>query len=1123
MLRRTSVVLCALLILTLCAAAPSPAADAVNPAGGIISGNWDGTTADDNYDNQGMVLGDVDMTQGGQDTLSNSGEVAGDVLMSAEGGNLVVNSGTVGVSIHGSHNAADDGSGQANRVVNTGEVGWNLFGGANLGERATSGSHQVSNSGLVMGDIVGSSNQGDYSSGGSNTVGNTGRDLGLLIGSHNLGTGSNGGSNSVSNSGWVFFPLIGSHNEGDNSSGDSNTVTNSGHLVTDLYGSVNDGDGASGGGNTVSNSGTVQGFLMGTDNYGDNTSGGSNTVTNSGRVWFPVIGSYNQGANSAGGSNTVSNTGRILIDLYGSANDGDGASGGGNTVSNSGTVAGYVMGTDNHGDNTSGGGNTVVNRGTVGLDLIGSNNTGANTSSTGNTIVNSGTVSGGVYGSVNSGAGSSGGDDTITNSGTVGGGIHGADGDDKIVLVGGCSLGGVADGGTGDDTLGLNNMGAQDGSLWGSTYLNFENLETGGSGSTILTGTWAVSGTTGVRPGATLKVDSAATFTTAGLNIESGGAASIGGTATVNGATTNAGNLGLGGTLNTSSLANSGELAVGGTLNTTSLTNTGNLGVGGILNTTSLVNSGDLAVGGSVSTTSLDNSGVLNVGGALNAASLVNSGTLAGGGTITGDVVNSGTVSPGNSIGTISIVGNFTNSPSGVLAVELARGRSDLLAVSGTATLNGGTLRASLRPGVYLGSESWTVLSAGSLVGGFSSLEFVLDSVVLSLAMSSGADSVSLRLDRASYTRFADSADTRAVAASLDAIVPLALGQSGEMPDLIAAMDFSYSAGQITRALGQLSPEMYGAFTWAALRGSQTVAEAIGLELDQQRDRGLEPAGAAPDRGALWVRLLEAKAERDGSGNNLGYGQELYGLLLGGQGRAASWLELGGAFGISRGDLSWDAPSYWGRAENLHAALYGRARRGAWHGRATLAFTRQEAQAHRSLALAHRGLTATADFDGYSGLAGLEGGYDFHLGGVRLGPLAALRYAQAELESFDESGAGSLGLAVGRRSAESLQSALGLEAAAAWSAGGLSLLPRASLAWWHEFKDDPLQVDAAFQGYGSAPFTVTGLGLPSDYLAISAGLSARMSQRLEAGLELSLALGDDFQAQMINLGLRLSF
>ena len=98
--------------------------------------------------------------------------------------------------------------------------------------------------------------------------------------------------------------------------------------------------------------------------------------------------------------------------------------------------------------------------------------------------------------------------------------------------------------------------------------------------------------------------------------------------------------------------------------------------------------------------------GGLNVqGNYANAPVIVQSGgTLSGTGTI-GNVTNSGTVSPGNSPGTLNVVGSYTQTAGGTLRAELASLTDyDIIGISGvpgTANLNGTiapTLLGGYRP-----------------------------------------------------------------------------------------------------------------------------------------------------------------------------------------------------------------------------------------------------------------------------------------------------------------------------------------------------------------------------------------------------------------------------------------
>ena len=72
--------------------------------------------------------------------------------------------------------------------------------------------------------------------------------------------------------------------------------------------------------------------------------------------------------------------------------------------------------------------------------------------------------------------------------------------------------------------------------------------------------------------------------------------------------------------------------------------------------------------------------------------SVVNAGFFQGTGEVNGNVLNNGIVSPGASIGTLTINGNYTQSASGTLRIEVAGaspGQYDVLAINGRATLAG--------------------------------------------------------------------------------------------------------------------------------------------------------------------------------------------------------------------------------------------------------------------------------------------------------------------------------------------------------------------------------------------------------------------------------------------------
>jgi hypothetical protein len=143
-------------------------------------------------------------------------------------------------------------------------------------------------------------------------------------------------------------------------------------------------------------------------------------------------------------------------------------------------------------------------------------------------------------------------------------------------------------------------------------------------------------------------------------------------------------------------------------------------------------NSGQLAflAGRNFSAVSdLLNSGTLTVGDGSTLVipaghTLTNTGTLTGGGTIVGNVLATGVVSPGASPGLLTINGDFAETASSVLNIEIGPAslsrRTDVIAISGSANI-GGTLNVIFYDGYSpSAADPLTInfLTAGNILAG---------------------------------------------------------------------------------------------------------------------------------------------------------------------------------------------------------------------------------------------------------------------------------------------------------------------------------------------------------------------------------------------------------------------
>ena len=132
------------------------------------------------------------------------------------------------------------------------------------------------------------------------------------------------------------------------------------------------------------------------------------------------------------------------------------------------------------------------------------------------------------------------------------------------------------------------------------------------------------------------------------------------------------------------------------------------------------IESGTMQFGGNYAQS--DGTTTILAGATLQTATLsLNGGSLTGNGTVAGTVANDATVSPGTSPGTLTIHGDYVQSPDGVLNIQLGGttpgSQYDRLLVSGSVTLDG-TLNVTTTNGfTATPGNAFQILTFGSRTG----------------------------------------------------------------------------------------------------------------------------------------------------------------------------------------------------------------------------------------------------------------------------------------------------------------------------------------------------------------------------------------------------------------------
>jgi len=539
---------------------------------------------------------------------------------------------------------------------------------------------------------------------------------------------------------------------------------------------------------------------------------------------------------------------------------------------------------------------------------------------------------------------------------------------------------------------------------------------------------------------------------------------------------------------------------------------------------TTTVSSGDLAIGQSSATNAFLGGNVLVAGG----------GAVGGHGTIGGSLTNAGVVAPGGSVGTLTVNGNYTQGPTGTLAVQLTPAGASRLAVTGTVSLQG-SLDILSGPNGYAPFSQYVILTAGGgISGAFQAVTGTLP--VIPLTINYEPNEIFLQLGG-----FAGATPNEtAVANVLNAQIPGATGDFLDMLNLAVVLPspqmqqaLSSLGGQIYGNLGQVALQDRRIFLDALTDRTQTLGGAwpanvfgggmqgawgggenalkfaqLGNALsahDQQIMSDVNAYVSPPmgSSGGVWAKGFGQFGSIDGSSGALGSSYTTGGGMIGADILSGPRGVFGFAVGGGRSSVSLDTNPESGSISFFQGGVYG-----AKEFDLGLVLDGAAIYAHdiydvsRGIVLPGVSRSTSSSHGGNDGVLELGLGRTFFYNDLRVLPRVELSYFHIGQSSFTEAGAGSLNLSVSPADLNALYSKIGVTVVKPTLFGNTALVPELRVAWLHNFFNANAQFNAAFAGAPTAGFTVTGAPVGSDIADIGAGLSFGIS-RTSFGGELS--------------------
>ncbi|MDQ6655154.1 MAG: autotransporter domain-containing protein [Verrucomicrobiota bacterium] len=298
--------------------------------------------------------------------------------------------------------------------------------------------------------------------------------------------------------------------------------------------------------------------------------------------------------------------------------------------------------------------------------------------------------------------------------------------------------------------------------------------------------------------------------------------------------------------------------------------------------------------------------------------------------------------------------------------------------------------------------------------------------------------------------------------------------------------------------------------------GKQTVSD--GKTVIDAKDY-TPPAGPNLPRPGGWEFFLTGTGEFvdvQSEGTRRGGEFNTGGMTVGADYRLGEHFAAGVALGYANteADLSYDGSI---RSNSGRASLYATYYSGGFYLDGVVTGGLSSIETRRRTV----GGITTGDTDGQD-VAGLIGaGYEHHIGGWILGPIASLRLTHAHIDGFTESV--TLGhLQIAEHELDSIRSAAGLQVAYDGRAGQVPIRPFVRAQWQHEHGDDHASFNASFDGIHS--FEVIGPRLGRDSLRLDVGLSAQVTPRVGVFTYYTTELGrENYTSQSISGGFSVSF
>lgn len=499
--------------------------------------------------------------------------------------------------------------------------------------------------------------------------------------------------------------------------------------------------------------------------------------------------------------------------------------------------------------------------------------------------------------------------------------------------------------------------------------------------------------------------------------------------------------------------------------------------------------------------------GSLNGMGTLTAAA----GTVLGGvGTVVKNCTINGTLAPGNSIGTLSLVGNQVLTTGAQLEIEVDSTTSDLVDVTGTFTIQPGTtLSVLIVPGTYAPLSSYNIINTtGGVTGTFSNT--VYSSPLFTLIPEYFPLSVTLNLAQVPFSTLFSTGNAGAVAQCLDEI---SNSPCSNFSSVIESLETIPDENALKNALLQMQPSLFTSLAVIQENDLFYLREALytRMEVDlhsccleksapslTNRKTANSKTQAPPKEKthSFWATLLGGHTSQDNQEGQIGFVANSPGVFLGLDSQLGKKSCFGGGMGYTYTHLHWWEKQGTADVQGIYGTLYGRFASDHAYVQGSLIGGYSFYSAERNILFGTTlplKETAKNHHNGWEGSASTRIGLNY---GCRFvfSPFIGVDYFYVHENSFQESGAKSLNLHVKSKNSNLLSSEIGIDLSRCFGSSPRTFSPFIKISAIRESRFKGSKEHASLEC--GCDMTVSGL-YPSRTLAgVAAGFNVNLQTSL---------------------------